>query len=459
MAKRKKPHDASSNVAKRKRQSLTFSDEDSAEADRAQAAAGAQPPPSVTGQNEAGEFAARCLALTAWLAEGSAKFDTLEVRSDRAACGLGAFALRDLVAGEVVFVVPQKLMLTLEAAMKDTLVASVAKSLQSHGEQEMPEFLMCLRLCRARRAPDDCFHAYAASMPDDSPGAASWPSLFRELLQSTTLGPSLEAADAELDRWLEVLQRMGDIESSGLGSDGMFSRSSLDWARGMVQSRQFPGGFGGTQDSRSLCMVPLLDALNHKQGADVSVRVRAGLLEFVCDKAVKAGEEIWNNYGDKGNDELLMCYGFAIEDNHCDKVSLALAPAAGSSSDACPSPAAIQLTAAGIPEEVVDFIEDAQDTKQFIALLQAMGIRRRAVKDCLKRLPVVLNFTVCKGAIPKARKRSIQAFLEGQLKVLDTCLEEMQSAKCDEEVGDQEDKEEQADDESDDNDYEVAVES
>merc|ERR1740129_2323976 len=91
----------------------------------------------------------------------------------------------------------------------------------------------------------------------------------------------------------------------------------------MLQSRQFPGEFCGGKNSS--CMVPLLDVLNHSNSADITVRIRSGLLEFICDEPIPCGQQIWNSYGAKSNDELLMTYGFAIQDNRFDSVPLALA--------------------------------------------------------------------------------------------------------------------------------------
>merc|ERR1719464_1391346 len=99
-------------------------------------------------------------------------------------------------------------------------------------------------------------------------------------------------------------------------------------------------------------MVPLLDLLNQRSDADLTVKVRAGHLEFICDAGVKAGEQLWNNYGAKANDELLLHYGFAVEDNPCDSVQLALAPKE-EKSVAKDAPKVLRLTPKGIPEEVI----------------------------------------------------------------------------------------------------------
>merc|ERR1712060_59979 len=146
----------------------------------------------------------------------------------------------------------------------------------------------------------------------------------------------------------------------------------------MLQSRHFPGAFGGSNAGDVMCMVPLLDLLNHRGDADVTIRVRADMLEFICDAPVQSGQQIWNNYGSKGNDELLMCYGFANSDNRFDTVEFGLTAADGNNATS-----QVRLTVEGVPQELIDSIEEEQNTPQFIALLKGVMMCKRQVKDCL----------------------------------------------------------------------------
>merc|ERR1711924_26502 len=126
---------------------------------------------------------------------------------------------------------------------------------------------------------------------------------------------------------------------------------------------------------------------------------------------------------------LFMCYGFAVSDNPCDTVAIALKPAGANETTAPPALNLLKLTPAGVPEELVDEIEAEQDTEKFVALLQAVLVRRRAARESLAKLPQALNFTVCKGPLNRGRKRSIEHFLEGELQILDKCMEEMEQAE------------------------------
>merc|ERR1740123_226961 len=157
-------------------------------------------------------------------------------------------------------------------------------------------------------------------------------------------------------------------------------------------------------------------------------------------------------YGAKSNDELLMTYGFAIQDNRFDSVPLALA-CSDAANAGIPIPE-IRLTMQGVPQEVIDEIEATQNTAHFVGLLRAVLLRKRSARECLEQFPKALNYSVCKGLpFSKERKRSIEAFLEGQFRILEACLESMQTAQDDnavsdgDEVGEMEEPEEEEEEE------------
>lgn len=67
-------------------------------------------------------------------------------------------------------------------------------------------------------------------------------------------------------------------------------------------------------------MFPFYDMLDHQAGHNIVWEAGNGNIRFRCVDEIKAGEQIYNNYGPKGNQELLFTYGFAIEDNPLDSV-------------------------------------------------------------------------------------------------------------------------------------------
>lgn len=67
-------------------------------------------------------------------------------------------------------------------------------------------------------------------------------------------------------------------------------------------------------------MLPLFDMLDHKPGHPVQWEASNKRIRFRCVDAIPKGGRIWNNYGPKGNGELLVTYGFASRENPLDSV-------------------------------------------------------------------------------------------------------------------------------------------
>lgn len=70
----------------------------------------------------------------------------------------------------------------------------------------------------------------------------------------------------------------------------------------------------------------MFDMLDHKSGHAVQWEAATchdetrRCIRFRCVEAIAKGEPVWNNYGPKGNGELLATYGFATRDNVLDSV-------------------------------------------------------------------------------------------------------------------------------------------
>ncbi|KAH9830551.1 Set domain-containing protein [Teratosphaeria destructans] len=99
------------------------------------------------------------------------------------------------------------------------------------------------------------------------------------------------------------------------GPDGRRQTVLLDMSRTPPEDLDFP------------VLFPAIDAANHDPDAHVAWSFDTGRFSVLLnDGTVQAGEEVFNNYGAKGNDELLLGYGFCIEHNPNDGVLLVLKP-------------------------------------------------------------------------------------------------------------------------------------
>ncbi|KAL6942395.1 hypothetical protein ACO0QE_003570 [Hanseniaspora vineae] len=104
------------------------------------------------------------------------------------------------------------------------------------------------------------------------------------------------------------------------------------WAYTIVTSRSFPEYVVNPDvtDKSRCVLVPFVDLLNHNPSARVewsNTQTRANHVNgfnVKCESTFSRGDEIFNNYGIKSNEELLFGYGFVIENNTADYFSLKL---------------------------------------------------------------------------------------------------------------------------------------
>jgi hypothetical protein len=89
------------------------------------------------------------------------------------------------------------------------------------------------------------------------------------------------------------------------------------------------------KDSRRIigCMMPALDFTNHRYRHQITwlrvvptsdQRDEEPCVVYQSGEEIKAGHEVFNNYGAKGNEEFLMGYGFCLMDNVEDEFAVQL---------------------------------------------------------------------------------------------------------------------------------------
>lgn len=111
------------------------------------------------------------------------------------------------------------------------------------------------------------------------------------------------------------------------------SFSNYLWASIILKSRSFPAYLLKGYDSRTdikedeTMLLPLIDLINHNPSAKVNWSVDkkqdepVAYFNFKSDSDV-GGDQLYNNYGLKGNEELLLAYGFVIDGNEVDTSAL-----------------------------------------------------------------------------------------------------------------------------------------
>lgn len=185
-----------------------------------------------------------------------------------------------------------------------------------------------------RLAPDVSIHALLAAelALDKSPAFAPWkavlptlsdfeattPFMWRHELQDLLPQPARDL----VRRQQAVFSR--DWESVSKAFPAM-RRGEYLYAWFVINTRTFYYATAQTEayppDDR-LALLPVADLFNHAAcGCRVSF-IPDGPFSICTDRAYRAGEEVYISYGDHSNDFLLAEYGFVLEENRWDRVSL-----------------------------------------------------------------------------------------------------------------------------------------
>ncbi|KAJ9655114.1 hypothetical protein H2198_005970 [Neophaeococcomyces mojaviensis] len=77
-------------------------------------------------------------------------------------------------------------------------------------------------------------------------------------------------------------------------------------------------------EDRFAVLLPLMDVLNHKPAARVEWQGEHDLVALQILEDYTSGQEVFNNYGPRDNEGLLMSYGFVLEDNVFEHVLISI---------------------------------------------------------------------------------------------------------------------------------------
>ncbi|AMD21371.1 HER092Cp [Eremothecium sinecaudum] len=187
------------------------------------------------------------------------------------------------------------------------------------------------------------FGFYLNCLPDEVNSPLQWNVSELELLNGTNLGSATEEKFYDIvDEWRRIHVELGMfedeircneevrrayLERSAQEAVPWYSFRAFLWAHLILTSRAFPEKLlDPTCDDSNVVLLPILDLLNHDYHSKIEWSGAGGNFQFKKLEPVEAGQEVLNNYGGKSNEELLLSYGFVIEDNLFDCVALKLRP-------------------------------------------------------------------------------------------------------------------------------------
>ena len=269
-------------------------------------------PAAPSGARTTAESSERVLSnLLRWLERGGAQLSKLQVVR-RENGERDVLARSDIAVGEVVLQVPRALLLTTEVARHSEIGRRIEDQL--HPDNEL--LYLASFLLQEKHRSDSFWKPYLDSLPEAFPHL---PRFFHAdelaLLQGSQLVGMLEFQEGVLRReYAQLCEALPDYTR--------FAFEEFVWARLSVNSRAFglDGSMGGP------ACVPMADMLNHRNEPDVRwTNTEDGrFFLMTAQRALSAGEEVFNTYGLRSNDLSLLHCGFLNDDNSHDAVSLSV---------------------------------------------------------------------------------------------------------------------------------------
>ena len=258
-----------------------------------------------------------------WLiAAGATGLDTINVHATPDG-GVGvASGEAGIAPGETIASIPA----TCVMSVGRSAASAVGVACNALETPPSPEYVLWLDMALGRRDESHESHPYLAALPKDAPDVASWTSKMLASLAGTDVGAAAMAAKDALVTEHERIHAL-------LGPAYEVPLEEMRWARGCYLSRRFPPRLLDAEAPSAGApgvLLPFFDLLNHGKGTEIEWRGDGQSVAFAAGAdGIEAQAEIFNNYGSKANDELLLAHGFALENNEHDRVALKMTVASG----------------------------------------------------------------------------------------------------------------------------------
>ncbi|KAF0693924.1 Aste57867_15144 [Aphanomyces stellatus] len=255
----------------------------------------------------------------AWLQDHGAQIDALEISNDVSG-SRGAVATRDIPANEVCISIPEKLLLSEPLAKADPTLGPI---FAAHADLfTRDDTLLSTYLTYHFYLQDaSFFHPYLAILPSPE-SILNWPAQDLAQLQDAKILDTVARRNHEIiDSYTRITTRLAPLHPD-IFNDTAFSLDSFRFSWQTIQARTFGSRLPWTS------FVPFADCLNHANHATT--------YEYAADddgcfwfrwhssQPYAAGHQVFNSYGRRGNQPLLLDYGFALPKNEWDYVDVDL---------------------------------------------------------------------------------------------------------------------------------------
>ena len=260
-------------------------------------------------------FAAAVDAAPGYLAQRLAEHGL--AMAEFAQTGRGVRTDRDRAAGERVFYWFDKEVVFAERALERRADVAAAAA----GAPLADEAILALYLAREAQDPrDNWFSLYRSTLPDAPPTATAADAALLPRCYAACCAAAAERAAAHHGACARACAAAGVAPPPARGAflDALAHVRARAFAVDDEVFRLLPPRHAHVAHhapTARRALLPLLDLLNHRDGARVRLERSEKAWRLVADDAYAAGGEVFNSYGARGNLELLLNYGFALRDN------------------------------------------------------------------------------------------------------------------------------------------------
>ena len=224
----------------------------------------------------------------------------------------GVVAKSKISKDEIIMTIPKDCLISLETALETSIGKEIGKFM--YNELTSPKHcLLTSFLLSEEKNPKWKF--YFDLLPNDF---SNFPIFYSQKELDYLKGSPFinQIYDKKIDMKMDYEKICKFIPSFS-----QFSYKKFCEARMMISSRIFGIQIG---EKKTDVLAPFADLLNHKRPRQTQWYYDNILQSFVIQalEDIEQGNEIFDSYGKKTNARFLLNYGFALEDNDCNEVSL-----------------------------------------------------------------------------------------------------------------------------------------
>ncbi|CCE63501.1 hypothetical protein TPHA_0F00140 [Tetrapisispora phaffii CBS 4417] len=290
-------------------------------------------------------------SLLNWAKENGAIIDDRIGFKYNTNSGFSCFAKNDIKSEEKPLIeIPKNLLITHSLAESHFNTKITEIKLTSKNSNALTQLYLS-KLKFSNSNDEEVLHLkpYLDILPSDLEQPYFWGSKLLQLVHQTDLYLILKEIIVKIyNEWIELKEQLNveqredeDKNLKGSSADQLLeylrtynsneikweSFYAYTWATCIFKSRAFPNlviDDKNVIDINLAFLYPVVDLLNHKNDTRVKWSYNENKVQFVSEEKINVDMELFNNYGNKSNEELLLNYGFIEENNVHDNTRLTL---------------------------------------------------------------------------------------------------------------------------------------